>query len=345
MVHVGPTQSGGTQVPTPPITILKESDLRTCVNLDVESLDAVEQGFTRLAQGQATVPPIMMIPVPERSGEVDVKSAYVEGWESFAVKIASGFFDNPKQGLPSGSGMMIVVSAETGFPQAVLLDNGYLTDIRTALAGAIAAKYLAPTEIDCVGVVGAGTQGRYQVRALQRVRRFNRIVVYDRDVELAATYAREMTQELGLDVVVASGPEMVVCDSQLVITATPSREPYVRAEWLRAGQHLTAMGSDSEEKQELEPQVLGRADRIVCDRKSQCFRLGELHHAKVAEVLDESHDITELGELTAGSKKGRATEGEITVCDLTGVGVQDTAIALLAFRKAKERDLGLTVEG
>lgn len=332
-------------MPTPPITILKESDLRTCVNLDVESLDAVEQGFTRLAQGQATVPPIMMIPVPERSGEVDVKSAYVEGWESFAVKIASGFFDNPKQGLPSGSGMMIVVSAETGFPQAVLLDNGYLTDIRTALAGAIAAKYLAPTEIDCVGVVGAGTQGRYQVRALQRVRRFNRIVVYDRDVELAATYAREMTQELGLDVVVASGPEMVVCDSQLVITATPSREPYVRAEWLRAGQHLTAMGSDSEEKQELEPQVLGRADRIVCDRKSQCFRLGELHHAKDAGILDESHDITELGELTAGSRQGRTAESEITVCDLTGVGVQDTAIALLAFRKAKERDLGLTVEG
>ena len=332
-------------MPLPPITVLTESELRTCVRLDEESLQAVEDGFTRLAQDMATVPPIMMIPVPERSGEVDVKSAYVEGWESFAVKIASGFFNNPKQGLPSGSGMMIVVSAETGFPQAVLLDNGYLTDIRTALAGAIAAKYLAPTEIDCVGVVGAGTQGRYQVRALQRVRRFNRIVVYDRDVELAATYAREMTQELGLDVVVASGPEMVVCDSQLVITATPSREPYVRAEWLRAGQHLTAMGSDSEEKQELEPQVLGRADRIVCDRKSQCFRLGELHHAKVAEVLDESHDITELGELTAGSKKGRATEGEITVCDLTGVGVQDTAIALLAFRKAKERDLGLTVEG
>jgi len=313
------------------------------VSLNVEALEAVEEGFTKLAQGQATVPPIMMIPVPERSGEVDVKSAYIRGLESFAVKIASGFFDNPKKGLPSGSGMMLVISAETGFPQAVLLDNGYLTDVRTALAGAIAAKYLAPTDIDCVGVVGAGTQGRYQVRALQRVRRFNRILVYDRDAELTNTYVHEMSQELEVDVV-ASGLEGVVRDSQMVITATPSRKPYVRSEWLHAGQHLTALGSDSEEKQELHPQVFTRADRVVCDRKSQCFRLGELHHAKDAGVLDESHDVTELGELTAGSKQGRATESEITVCDLTGVGVQDTAIALLAFRKAREGGLGLTVE-
>ena len=331
-------------MPLPPITVLTESELRTSVGLDEESLHAVEDGFTRLAQGMATVPPIMMIPVPGRSGEVDVKSAYVEGWESFAVKIASGFFDNPKQGLPSGSGMMIVVSAETGFPQAVLLDNGYLTDIRTALAGAIAAKYLARNKIDSVGVVGAGTQGRYQVRALQLVRGFNRILAYDRDPEVAVAYARELTNELGRHVTVVSDPQMVVRESELVITATPSRTPYVRAEWLHAGQHITAMGSDSEEKQELEPQVLGRADRIVCDRKSQCFRLGELHHAKDAGILDESHDITELGELTAGSRQGRAAESEITVCDLTGVGVQDTAIALLAFRKAKEKGLGLTVE-
>ena len=328
----------------PPITVLTESDLRTCVGLNEDALQAIEEGFTRLARGMATVPPIMMIPVPECSGEVDVKSAYVEGLESFAVKIASGFFDNPKQGLPSGSGMMVVISAETGFPQAVLLDNGYLTDVRTALAGAIAAKYLARKEFDSIGVVGAGTQGRYQVRALQLVRDFNRIVTYDRDPEVAATYAREMSDELGRDVTVASDPQEVVRESELVITATPSREPYVREEWLHAGQHLTALGSDSEEKQELDPQVFGRADRVVCDRKSQCFRMGELHHAKEAGILDESHNIIELGELTAGSKQGRVTESEITVCDLTGVGVQDTAIALLAFRKAKERGLGLVVE-
>ncbi len=330
-------------MPLPPITVLTESDLRTCVGMDEGSLQAVEQGFTKLALGMAAVPPIMMIPVPDRNGEVDVKSAYVEGLESFAVKIASGFFDNPEHGLPSGSGMMVVISAETGFPQAVLLDNGYLTDVRTALAGAIAAKYLARKVIDSVGVVGAGTQGRYQVRALQLVRDFNRVLAYDRDPEVAAVYSREMKQELGVAVAVASDPGMVVRDTELVTTATPSKTPYVQPEWLSAGQHMTAMGSDSEEKQELDPRVFERADRIVCDRQSQCFRLGELHHARDAGILDEDSDITELGELTAGSKQGRRAESEITVCDLTGVGVQDTAIALLAYRKARERGLGMTV--
>jgi ornithine cyclodeaminase len=136
---------------------------------------------------------------------------------------------------------------------------------------------------------------------------------------------------------------MVVRDTELVTTATPSKTPYVQPEWLSAGQHMTAMGSDSEEKQELDPRVFERADRIVCDRQSQCFRLGELHHARDAGILDEDSDITELGELTAGSKQGRRAESEITVCDLTGVGVQDTAIALLAYRKARERGLGMTV--
>jgi ornithine cyclodeaminase len=337
------SQQKGDQVPLPPITVLTETDLRACAALNKESLGAVAEGFTRLAQGMATVPPIMMVPVPERNGEVDVKSAYVEGLESFAVKIASGFFDNPKDGLPSGSGMMVVLSAETGFPQAVLLDNGYLTEIRTALAGAIAAQYLAGPVVDSVGVIGAGTQGRYQVRALRLTRDFNRVTVYDRDPQLADTYARDMTTELGLEVATAPDPESVVRAAELVVTATPSRAPYLQAKWLRAGQHLTAMGSDSEEKQELDPRVFERADRIVCDRKSQCFRLGELHHARDAGLLDQDSDVTELGELTAGIKPGREAASELTVCDLTGVGVQDTAIALLAYRKAHEMGLGMTV--
>ncbi len=328
----------------PPITVLTERDLRSCVSLDQESLTAVEDGFTRLAQGKATVPPIMMIPVPENHGEVDVKSAYVQGLDSFAVKIASGFWDNPSKGLPSGSGMMLVVSAETGFPQAVLLDNGYLTDLRTALAGAIAAKHLAPSKVDAVGVIGAGMQGRYQVRALGLVRSFGRVTVFDRDQETADRYATEMATELGVEVVASSEPEGVVRDSDVVITSTPSRKPFVRADWLHPGLHITAMGSDSEEKQELEAEVMGKVDRIVCDRKSQCLRLGELHHAMEARAVAPDHEITELGELTSGTRPGRGSETEITVCDLTGVGVQDTAIALFACEKAQARGLGLTVE-
>ncbi len=326
-----------------PITVLTERDLRACVQVDRESMTAVEDGFTRLAEGKATVPPIMMIPVPERHGEVDVKSAYVRGLDSFAVKIASGFFDNPAQGLPSGSGMMVVVSAQTGFPQAVLLDNGYLTDLRTALAGAIAAKYLAPQRAKTVGVLGAGTQGRFQVRALRLVRDFERVAAYDRDPAALQRYIADMRVEPGLEVVGCEEAGAVVQQSDVIITCTPARRPIVKAEWLRAGKHVTAMGSDSETKQELEAAVFAHADRVVCDRKSQCFRLGELHHALEAGVITEDHDIAELGELTAGLRSGRETDAEITVCDLTGVGVQDTAIALLAYEKAVDRGLGLTV--
>jgi len=304
---------------------------------------AVEDGFTRLAEGKATVPPIMMIPVPERHGEVDVKSAYVQGLDSFAVKIASGFFDNPAQGLPSGSGLMVVVSAQTGFPQAVLLDNGYLTDLRTALAGAIAAKYLAPERVGTVGVLGTGTQGRFQVRALRLVRDFEKVAAYDRDPATLQRYVSEMTSELGVEVVGRERAGDVVQQSDVIITCTPARRPIVKAEWLHAGQHVTAMGSDSETKQELEVSVIARADRLVCDRKSQCFRLGELHHALAAGVITEDRDIIELGELTAGFRSGRETDAEVTVCDLTGVGVQDTAIALLAYEKAVDCGLGLVV--
>jgi ectoine utilization protein EutC len=329
----------------PRITVLTESDLRSCVQLDEAALLAVEDGFTRLAQGKTTVPPIMMIPVPERHGEVDIKSAYVRGLDCFAVKIASGFFDNRRKGLPSGSGMMVVVSAETGFPLAVLLDNGYLTDLRTALAGAIAGKYLARESIDVVGIIGAGVQGRFQARALRLVRDFSRILAFDTDAATLERYVQDMTEDSGLEVIAAPDPGYVVRESDVVVTATPSREPVVQAKWLHSGLHLTAMGSDSEGKQELEPEVLQRADRVICDKRSQCFQLGELRHAKNAGVIDETHDIAELGELAAGLRRGRTRDAEITVCDLTGVGVQDTAIALLAYRKAKEMELGLTVGG
>ncbi len=327
----------------PPIRVLTESELRACVGLDNEALVAVEDGFTRLADGKATVPPIMMIEVPEHRGEVDVKSAYVKGLDSFAVKIASGFFDNLHRGLPSGSGMMVVIGAQTGFPQAVLLDNGFLTDLRTALAGAIAAKHLACEKPETVGVIGAGVQGRYQVRALQLVRDFRRVLVHDVRPEAVEQYVAEMPGVLGVEVAAAGGAAQLVGTADLVVTTTPSKAPLVHADWLHSGLHVTAVGSDSPEKQELDPNVLVRADRLVCDRKVQCSRLGELHHAMEAGLIAEDHPIDELGELAAGRKPGRSRREEITVCDLTGVGVQDTAIALLACRNAEEKGLGLTI--
>ncbi len=325
------------------ILVLTEQDLRSCITLDCDAIDAVEKAFVQLSQGKATVPPIMMLPVPQRRGEVDVKSACIQGLDSLAVKIASGFFENFRKGLPSASGLMVLVSTETGFPQAVLLDNGYLTQVRTGAAGAVASKYLAPKIVETAGVVGAGTQARYQIRGLKLVRDFKRLLIYSLYQEEMDRYIEEMSEELGVEIQKAASAEEVVRNSSVVVTTTPSREPYLKMQWLHPGLHITAMGTDTEEKQELDPEVLVKADVLVCDLVSQCRRLGELHHVVDQGLIIEGGGLSELGELIAGTKPGRTANEQITVCDLTGVGVQDTAIARLAFQKAGERNLGLSV--
>lgn len=328
----------------PPILILNETELRACATMNDEALAAVETGFTQLARGNATVPPIMIVDVADQQGEVDVKSAYVHGLDSFAVKIASGFFGNTKLGLPSGSGLMILVSAKTGFPQAVLLDNGYLTHLRTGLAGAIAAKHLAREQVDVLGIIGGGMQGRYQAQALQLVRDFKLAMVYDEDGTALARYVAEMSAELGIDVTAAGDASEVVQNSDVVVTTTPSKSPFLMADWLHPGIHITAMGSDSPEKQELDTAVFLRTDVVACDRLSQCLTHGELHHALDDGIIAAENAASEIGAIAVGAKPGRTNDEEITLCDLTGVGVQDTAIALLAYQKALEKGLGLKIE-
>lgn len=240
--------------------------------------------------------------------------------------------------------MMLVFSARTGFPEAVLLDNGYLTDLRTAAAGAIAAKYLAKQKLNVIGVVGAGAQGRFQVMALGEVREFGKVLVYDLDGSRAASYAQEMPDIIGVECLAVDNVQDVVTGSDVLITATPSTESYVRAQWIHPGLHITAMGADAPHKHELESQVLAEADLLVCDLKKQCFERGELHHGLIYGTIGERTEIIELGELTSGRHPGRTADAQITICDLTGVGVQDAAIATLAYEKALRAGLGSRLE-
>lgn len=325
--------------------IVTEKDLRVCIKLDHDAVKAVEQGFAYLSQGKATVPPILMLPVPEQQGEVDVKTAYMPDIDKLAVKIASGFFNNNKKGLPSASGMMILLNSRTGFPEAILLDNGYLTQVRTGAAGSIAAKHLAPSTVTHAGVIGTGTQGRFQMRGLKLERDFKTLHVFSLDPEdTVEAYRREMAEELKVEVIIEPTVQAVVEKSAVVVTTTPARKGFIRAEWLHPGLHITAMGSDTEEKQELMPEVFSRADVTACDLKSQCFSLGELRSALEAGILTRESPVIELGELVAGTKKGRTSDNQITLCDLTGVGVQDTAIALQALSRAEKQGLGTVVE-
>jgi ornithine cyclodeaminase len=327
------------------VYVVTEGELQRVVKLDESVVEAVEKGFSELDRGNATVPPIMMIPVPEKTGEVDVKSAYIKGVDRLAIKVASGFFENNKIGLPSASGQMLVLSAETGYLLAVLLDNGYLTQVRTGAAGAIAAKHLASKNAENAGVIGSGTQARFQMRGLALMRNIKTIRMFSLDPdEVKDAYVKDMEAELGVEVIKAESAEEVVRESSVVVTTTPAREGYLKAEWLHPGLHITAMGSDTEEKQELEAQVLGKADLLACDLKSQVFRLGETRSAIERGVLTEDSPMVELGALVNGKAKGRTSEEQITVCDLTGVGVQDMMIAIRAFDLAKAGDMGAQIE-
>lgn len=311
------------------VPIYTEAELRAAISPE-RAVAVMRDAFRADGEGRTHVPPVINLEIPSARGEFHIKTAHIEGVPHIAVKIASGFYDNPAKGLPSGSGMMALFDASTGLPVALLLDNGFLTDVRTGAAGAIAADYLAPAFISTVGVIGSGIQARHQVRCLRAVRTFTRVLAWSPSPERLRAYCAEMNVE-GYSARAADSAEHVCSEADVLITATPARKPIVKADWIREGMHITALGSDSPGKTELEPDVLDRADLVVVDRYAQCVAFGELRGAIEAGVLTR-HDVhAELSEIVAGKKLGRTSDTQITVADLTGVGFQDTAIASAAF--------------
>ncbi len=318
------------------IPIFNEEQIRRAVGA-AEAIAAVRAAFAADGRSETVVPAVINLAIPGTDGEFHVKTAYVAGTPHVAVKVASGFYGNPLRGLPTGSGMMMLFDAATGMPAALLLDNGYLTDVRTGAAGAVAADCLARHRIETVGVIGSGVQARQQIACLRLVRSFERLVAWSIDRAGLQCYVDELRKRWGIDATAAEGPEPVVREADILITCTPSRQPIVRADWLHAGMHVTALGSDGPGKQELEAHCLARADVVVCDRLAQCARLGELQHALAAGLLDEADVSAELGQIVAGRARGRTDNAQITIADLTGVGFQDTAIASAAYGRLAEQ--------
>ena len=325
------------------VRVLLEAEIRELIG-PAAAYAAVRDAFVALARGQATLPGVIGFDVPAHQGEVHVKGAYLHGWPFYSIKEAAGFYGNAEKGVPVGSGLVLVFDATTGFLAAVLFDNGYLTDLRTGAAGALAADLLARRRVGKAAVIGAGSQARFQVEALALVRRPESVAVFSRTPARSAAYAREMERRIGVPVAVAPSAQAAVEGSDVVITATPSRAPIVCAEWLGPGTHVTAVGADGPEKRELEPAMLVRAGKVVVDRLDQCLRLGELHHAVDAGLLAAGEVWGELGELAAGMKPGRESNDEITVADLTGVGIQDAAVANVVVAEALRRGVGRTLE-
>ncbi|MGP4688710.1 ectoine utilization protein EutC [Agrobacterium pusense] len=325
------------------ITILTEKDLRAIVKLDLSAVNCVEQALGALATKAVAMPPILRLDIPEFRGEVDVKTAYVPGFDGFAIKVSPGFFDNPRLGLPSLNGLMILFSARTGLVEALLLDNGYLTDVRTAAAGAVAARHMARKDASVATIFGAGMQARLQLEALTLVRPIKSVRIWARNHDKAEKLANDFTREHGIEVSAVADPQAAVRRADIIVTTTPAEKPILLADWLEEGQHLTAMGSDAEHKNEIDPAVFARV-RYVADRLTQTRILGELHHAIAAGYVERDQPFAELGEVIAGKSQGRLSNEDITFADLTGTGVQDTAIANLAFARAKDAGSGQIIE-
>jgi len=325
------------------MTVLTEADLRRLVPLDIDAVACVEDAFAALATKPVKMPPILRLDVPEHNGEVDVKTAYVPGLDGFAIKISPGFFDNPKKGLPSVNGLMIYFRADTGLVEALLLDNGYLTDVRTAAAGAVAAKYLARQDAAVAAILGAGVQARLQLEALTLVRPIREARIWARRSVAAEAVAAEMSKKLGIPVTAIADAAQAVRGADMVVTTTPATSPILKAGWVGAGQHVTAMGSDAEHKNEIDPALVAKAI-YVADSIAQTRRLGELHHAVAAGLVPADRAFPEIGQVITGSAAGRRSPDDLTLCDLTGTGVQDTAIATLAVARAKAAGAGTQFE-
>jgi ornithine cyclodeaminase/alanine dehydrogenase-like protein (mu-crystallin family) len=328
------------------ILILREKEIRELLD-PAACIQAIERAFSAYSSGRAELPAVIHLDVPENRGEIHIKAGHLHGGAYYAVKIVSGFAGNPSLGLPPNDGMVVVFDAATGAPAAFLLDNGFITDRRTGAAGAVAVTFLAPPQIQTVAILGTGGQARHQLEMLAHVRSFREARIWGRDF----TKATRLAEDLGLKdlrrsagasgchFTAAGSVEEAVAEADVVITVTASRRPLLRSEWLKSGATVIAVGSDAPEKQELDEGVLARADRIVADSISQCLRLGEIHHAVAHGAISEDM-VTELGDITAGRKPGRTSGGELIVCDLTGVGVQDTAAACLIMERARATQRG-----
>jgi ornithine cyclodeaminase len=297
---------------------------------EIDVTTAIERGFVAYSRGEVVVPPVGELVFEDPPGDVHIKYGYIRGDDHFVIKVASGLYGNVKPGLPQADGLMLVFSQRTARLVCILLDECHLTNVRTAAAGAVVARYLAPDTVDRIGVFGAGTQGRMQVEALLPVVGCREVLVWGTDQQELDAYRRAMAHH-GLSIATTLDGAEIATTCNLIITATPAHAPLLRADQIRQGTHITAMGSDTREKNELDPAILARADIVVADSLEQCRLRGEIHHALEAGVLDE-HDVRELGRVIVDPSLRRTDDSQITVADLTGVAVQDIQIATAVYR-------------
>ncbi|MFX0124725.1 MAG: ornithine cyclodeaminase family protein [Candidatus Hodarchaeota archaeon] len=303
----------------------------------INPLKLIEEGFVAYSQGKVVVPPVGEMIFEDPPGDCHIKYGFIKRGDYYVVKIAQGFYKNPQKGLPSTSGLNILFSQKTGEVLCVLLDEGHLTNVRTAAAGAIVAKYMAPQKIRRIGIMGYGIQGKMQLEYLKDVVTCRDAIVWGRREIGLVKYKQDMTDS-GFNIETTLDSEEITNTCNLIVTCTPSKVPLIKAEQVRKGTHITAMGSDTPEKQELDTEILRIANRVIVDSISQAASRGECFRA-MEEGKITKDDMVELGTMISSKKLQRQTDNEITVADLTGVAIQDIQISKAVYEGIKTKNI------
>ncbi len=319
-------------------TVLELDEIKPLIDTP-RLIQEIETGFVLYSEGKVNVPPVGFLHFDDPPGDVHIKYGFVSGGDYYVLKMASGFYDNPTLDLPVADGVILVFSQKTGELKLILLDKCWLTDMRTAAAGAVAAKHLAPRTVHHIGIVGTGVQARMQLEMLRTVVDCTSCFVWGRDPSkvqgmLEDLRASESIQAWGLDIQPAETLDDLVSQCNLIVTATSAKSPLIRADQVKPGTHITAMGSDDLDKQELEAALLAKADLVVADSISQCAQYGECLHAIQGGLIEEG-SILELGQVIKDPATGRTSEDQITIADLTGVAIQDIQIAKMVDRSLR----------
>ena len=307
-----------------------------------ECITAVERAFKLYGEGRTSPPGILGIHA--RDGGFHIKAGVLELTRSyFAAKVNANFPENVKRfGLPMIQGVVVLCDAENGYPLA-LMDSIEITIQRTGAATGVAAKHLALPDSKAATICGCGNQGRISLRALTTVLPIEKAWAYDRDQAQAQRFASELGAELRIDIDVVDDLKTAVRQSDVCVTCTPSKQPFLREGFIAPGTFIAAIGADNPEKQELEPALLGR-NKLVADVLEQCATIGELHHALEAGLLTSKDVYAELGEVIAGAKSGRTSSDEIIIFDSTGVALQDVATAAAVYEKAVRAGAGTRID-
>ncbi|KAL1510302.1 hypothetical protein AB1Y20_006622 [Prymnesium parvum] len=323
--------------PCPPVAVFTLEQIQKELPPPHALLSLLADSFVLFSQGQVVLAPPSHLSFAAAGINADccVKFAYAVGGALWVGKVAAGFYDNPAAGLPSSCGLMLLFDQKLGVPRGILLERGFLTDLRTAYAAALTARALAPRAARAVGLIGAGTIARLLLDVLPLATQCRALVVWARR-EAAAEELCALARRAGWEAAAAASPARVLAECDLVFTCTPSRAPLLTAADLRArgeghALHLCALGADAEGKQELEPALVARAELLVADSKAQCLAFGELSHALRAKLVREDDArLIELGELLSSRvalQRGDHTDTRFTLADSTGIGASDLAIA------------------